>query len=110
MRVLSLDLQDFRNYASLSLQLHEGINVFYGANAQGKTNILEAVYLTGTTRSHRGAKDRDMIRKGAEEAHLRTQIVTSGGKYRIDLHLKKAGSKGIAIDLLPVKKPATCLR
>ena len=109
MYVVSTDLQDFRNYRSLSVTFSEGINVFCGANAQGKTNILEAVYLMGTTRSHRGAKDRDMIRKGAEEAHLRSQIKVLDGNHRIDLHLKKYKSKGIAIDLLPVKKAGDLL-
>ena len=64
MYVKSLDLLNFRNYEKLSLTLDPGINIFYGANAQGKTNILEAVYLAGTSKSHRGTRDRDMIAIG----------------------------------------------
>ena len=52
-----------------SCLLYKGTNLFYGNNAQGKTNILEAVYLCGTTKSHKGSKDREMIRFGEEEAH-----------------------------------------
>ena len=69
--VKSLDLKNFRNYESLSVSFDPGINILYGSNAQGKTNILEAVYLAGTTKSHRGTRDRDMIRMGEEESHIR---------------------------------------
>ena len=62
MKIESLKLKNFRNYELLSLEFDKATNIFYGDNAQGKTNILEAVYLSGTTKSHRGAKDKDLIR------------------------------------------------
>ena len=58
MIVKSLELKDYRNYKNLKMQFHSGTNILYGDNAQGKTNILEAIYLCGTTKSHRGSKDR----------------------------------------------------
>ena len=61
MYVKSLELKNFRNYNSLSVAFDQGTNILYGDNAQGKTNILEAVYLCGTTKSHRGSKDREVI-------------------------------------------------
>ena len=72
MKIKSLKLKNFRNYEFLNLQFDSAANIFYGDNAQGKTNILEAVYLSGTTKSHRGAKDRDMIRFGETESHIET--------------------------------------
>ena len=66
MIIKSLELQDYRNYNSLNLTFDKGTNILYGDNAQGKTNILEALYLTGTTKSHRGTKDRDLIKFGQE--------------------------------------------
>lgn len=104
MRVESLKLDNFRNYEKLELTLHSGTNIFYGDNAQGKTNILEAVYLCGTTKSHRGAKDREMIRFGQEEAHIRMNIVRKDIPYRIDMHLKKNKAKGIAINGVPIHR------
>ena len=98
MRICSLRLADFRNYEKLELSLDPGTNLFLGENAQGKTNILEAVYLCGTTRSHRGGKDREMIRFGCEESHLRMLIDKNGADYQIDMHLKKARAKGIAVN------------
>lgn len=107
--VKTLDLKNFRNYESLSLTLDPGTNIFYGANAQGKTNILEAVYLAGTTKSHRGSKDRDIIRMGQEESHIRMTVDRRGNDYRIDVHLKKRKAKGIAINGLPVKRAGDLL-
>ena len=74
MIVESVELKNFRNYRELKLLFDEKTNIFYGDNAQGKTNILEAVYLSGTTKSHKGSRDRDMIYFGEEEAHLRTFV------------------------------------
>ena len=104
MIVESCKLENFRNYRSLEIEMHPGTNLFYGDNAQGKTNILEAVYVCGTTKSHRGSRDRDMIMFGQEEAHIRIQILKHEAPYRVDMHLKKNRSKGIAINSLPIRK------
>ena len=55
MVIESIKLENFRNYETLELTLDPGTNIFYGENAQGKTNILESVYLCGTTKSHKGS-------------------------------------------------------
>lgn len=104
MIVKSIKLQNFRNYRELDLAFDERTNIFCGDNAQGKTNILEAVYLSGTTRSHKGSRDRDMIYFGEEEAHLRTLIQKGDMEYQIDIHLKKNRAKGIAINGVPIRK------
>jgi len=104
MFVESIELKNFRNYEDLSLKLNPGANILYGDNAQGKTNILEAVYLCGTTKSHRAAKDREMIRFGGEESHIRMFVRRQDIPYRIDMHLKKNRAKGIAINEMPIKK------
>jgi DNA replication and repair protein RecF len=101
-----LSLKNFRNYESLTMEFDEGINLLYGSNAQGKTNVLEAVYLAGTTKSHRGTKDRDMIRMGEEESHIRMLLDRNANEYRVDIHLRKNRSKGAAINGLPVRKAA----
>ena len=79
-------------------------NIIYGDNAQGKTNILEAAYLSGTTKSHKGSKDKEMIRFGEDEAHIRTIVEKNDKEYRIDMHLRKNGAKGVAINKMPIKK------
>ena len=104
MKINSLKLKDFRNYDLLNLEFDKATNIFYGDNAQGKTNILEALYLSATTKSHRGTKDRDMIHFGKEESHIETIVEKNGIQYQIDLHLKKNSPKGIAINKMPIRK------
>lgn len=88
----------------LALEFDPYTNIFYGDNAQGKTNILESVYMCSTTKSHRGTKDRDMIRFGEEESHIEAVVEKSGITYQIDMHLKKNSPKGIAINKVPIRK------
>ena len=104
MKIESLKLKNFRNYDLLKLEFDEATNIFYGDNAQGKTNILEAVYLSGTTKSHRGAKDRDLIKFDQNESHIEAIVERNGINYQIDMHLKKNSPKGIAINKMPIRK------
>ena len=109
MIIKSLELADFRNYNSLEIHFSNGTNILYGKNAQGKTNILEAIYLSSTTKSHRGTKDRDIINFEKEEAHIRTLLEKDGMENRIDMHLRKNKAKGIAINGQKIKKAAELL-
>lgn len=104
MIIKSIELQNFRNYEDLNISFDEGTNILYGDNAQGKTNILEAAYLSGTTKSHKCSKDKEMIRFGEQESHIRTVVVKKDKEYQIDMHLKNNRSKGIAINKVPIKK------
>ncbi len=104
MIIKSIDLLDFRNYEELHLNFDRGITILNGENAQGKTNLLEAVYLAACCRSHRGAKDREMIRFQKDEAHIRMLVQKDNRDIRIDLHLKKDKSRGIAVNGVPLRK------
>ena len=109
MIITALDLDNFRNYEKLHITPDPGINIIYGENAQGKTNLLEAVCLMSQGRSHRGARDKEMIRFGSEEAHLKMQVETGGSEIRVDMHLKSWKNKGIAVNLVPIRKTADFL-
>lgn len=100
----SVALSHFRNYDDLYMEFDKGTNILYGDNAQGKTNVLESIYVSGTTKSHKGSKDRELIQFGQEEAHIRTIVEKGGLDYQIDMHLKKNKSKGIAINRMPIKR------
>lgn len=104
MYVNSLELSNYRNYHQLSIEFDSGINILYGDNAQGKTNILEAIYISGTTKSHRGTKDRDIILFGEDEAHIRLNLTKNDVGHRIDMHLRKNKNKGVAVDGQSIKK------
>lgn len=104
MVIKSLKLKNYRNYDLLDLTFDPKTNILYGDNAQGKTNILEALYLTGTTKSHRGTKDRDLIKFGEEESHLEVIVNKHNIDFQIDMHLKKNSPKGIAVNKVPIRR------
>jgi len=109
MIIKSLELNHFRNYEELNLSFDAGTNILYGDNAQGKTNILESIYLSATTKSHKGSKDKDIIQFGHDESHIRTIIEKDACEQRIDMHLRSSKTKGIAIDGMKIKKAAELL-
>ncbi|MBR5788549.1 MAG: DNA replication/repair protein RecF [Lachnospiraceae bacterium] len=104
MIVKKIELLNYRNYEYLNIDFNSGINILYGDNAQGKTNILEALYMSGTSKSHKNAKDKETIRFGQEEAHIKTIVIKNSIEYKIDIHLKAHKLKGIAINGVPIKK------
>ena len=104
MIIKSIELRNFRNYENLEIHFDQGTNILYGDNAQGNTNILEAAYLSGTTKSHKGSRDREMIRFGESESHIRTIVQKNEKEYQIDMHLRKSGAKGVAVNKIPIKK------
>ena len=106
MIIKSLELADFRNYENLEITFDKGTNILYGDNAQGKTNILEAIYVSATTKSHKGSKDKEIVNFDKEEAHIRTYLLKEDEEIRVDMHLRKNKSKGIAIDGQKIKKAA----
>lgn len=104
MKVKKIELNNFRNYSSLNLELDSSTNILYGDNAQGKTNILEAIYICSTTKSHRSSKDVELIRLEENEGHVKIYIDKKEREHRIDIHLRRNKTKGIAIDGIPIKK------
>ena len=104
MFVKSLELKNFRNYDDLSITFDEDNNILFGDNAQGKTNTLEAIYVCGTTKSHKGCKDKELIKIGENESHIRMIVNKNGVDRKIDMHLRKNKTKGVAIDGIPIKK------
>lgn len=104
MIIESIELKNYRNYDELHMEFSAGTNILYGNNAQGKTNILEAVYVCCTTKSHRGSKDREMIHFHEDESHIKLNIRKNDVPYRIDMHLKKNKAKGVAINGIPIRK------
>lgn len=104
MLIESLELKSYRNYDDLSVRFSSGNNILYGDNAQGKTNILESLYVCSTTKSHRGSKDKELIKLGCDESHIRMYIRKNDILHRMDMHLRKNKPKGAAIDGIPVRR------
>ena len=104
MIIKSLNLENFRNYENLSIEFDKGTNVLTGENAQGKTNILEALYICSTTKSHKGSKDSEIIKFDSDESHIKCIIEKENENKTIDYHLRKGKLKIIAIDHEKLKK------
>jgi DNA replication and repair protein RecF len=102
-----LRLRDFRNYARLDMDFAPGFHVLLGDNAQGKTNILEAIYLMATLRSFRGVGGAQMIRHGAKGYFVGGSVVGQGG-HDIKLYWSLRERK-LALDGQPVKRLADYL-
>ena len=106
MYIEKLTLNNYRNYESLDMDFSRSTNILFGDNAQGKTNILEALYVGSTTKSHRSAKDRDIIKFEEEEAHIRINLKKREVPHKIDMHLRKGKAKQVSIDGLSIKRAA----
>ena len=74
LKLISIHLENFRNYATQDIEFGEGVNILYGDNAQGKTNVVEAVHLLATGKSHRTRHLADMVRHGAERFRIEAVI------------------------------------
>ena len=104
MIIESIELKNYRNYDKLHMDFSHGTNILYGDNAQGKTNILEAIYVCAMTKSHRGSKDKEIIQFDRDESHIKLNVRKRDVPYRIDMHLKKNRAKGVAVNGVPIKK------
>lgn len=89
MYVKRLELDNFRNYKRQSIVFGDGINILYGENAQGKTNILEALYLTATGKSQRTNNYHDLIMNGTDGFEVRMDAVSNDSLKRIGIRYTK---------------------
>lgn len=108
MYIKELQLKDFRNYESLEVQFHNGVNIFLGQNAQGKTNLLESIYITSMGKSFRTGKDRDMIRFGSDFFRVKVTAVKEE-ELIVELAVNRDGKKGIKIDEIKARKMSELL-
>ena len=93
MRVNCLQLQNFRNYDTLEQPFNKQVIIFRGANAQGKTNVLEALYMLALGKSHRTSRDRDCMRWGSSYAVIKAEIERDDGRHRLQVQLSNKGKK-----------------
>ena len=107
MHVTELRLQDYRNLTQ-QLSLSPGLNIFAGRNAQGKTNLLESIYLCASGRAKRARHDHELVRFGEREAYVQLTVhrEAAGRPTQIDIHLRGDRPKGIAINGAPIRKLA----
>lgn len=104
MFIENLKLRNFRNYKELNIDLDSGVNVFTGDNAQGKTNVLEAIYYCSLGKSHRTNKDKELILWEALNGQLEVTVNKSRLNKKIKIDILKEGKKAITINSIKLKK------
>ncbi len=91
MKLTNLQLQNFRNYESVQLEFTDGVHVFIGENAQGKTNLMESIYALAMTKSHRTTNDKELIGWNKEFATIKGTVEKTATKTNLELQFSKKG-------------------
>src|SRR4051812_16041025 len=105
MIVRHLSLHQYRNYDSLRQEFSPSLNVLTGANAQGKTNLLEAIYLLATSKSMRGNRDEELIRWDAPAAVVTGQILREkSNDLDVEVALSRTEKKALVVNTVRVHR------
>ncbi len=104
MYIKDLKLDNYRNYKGLHIDLSPGCNIFYGKNAQGKTNIIEAIFLCAVGRSHRTAKDRELVMIGENTFRVELNVQHEDIDKKINVNYDIQQGKRIDINEIPLKR------
>lgn len=93
MDIETIKLRDFRNYPSLEMKPHPGVNILFGQNGSGKTNLLEAIHYCALGKSHRTSQDKEVVRKGQAAAAVGVTVRKHTGKHDIAVKLTPEGPR-----------------
>ena len=104
MFIKKLMLINYRNYKELNIDFGKYVNVFMGDNAQGKTNILEAIYYCGFAKSHRTSRDKELINWNGEGSYLSLSVGKDRLDKKIDINILKNGKKAIKVNSIKINK------
>ena len=109
MKINSIILENFRNYKNLELDFDESRNIIVGENAQGKTNLIEAIYLTAFAKSFRTSNSADLIMFGEDSGRVSTYITSEDIEKNINIQLRRDGKKMIRKDGKAIRKTTELL-
>lgn len=104
MHIKGLTLRNFRNYVDIHIDFAKAFNIIYGNNAQGKTNIIEAIFLCASGRSHRTSKDVELLKYGNDSFDIKLLYESEGKQEEIEINYCLEERKKIKINEIPVKK------
>ena len=104
MYIKELALYNFRNYSNETTRFADGVNVIYGLNAQGKTNLIEAVFYLATGRSFRSATDKDLINFNNDNATIKAIIMSFGREQRLEARLCRGRRRMLFANEVKLKK------
>ena len=104
MKIKKISLLNFRNCANINITLNEGMNIFIGDNAQGKTNILESIYYCAFAKSHRTSKDKELINWNGDISFISVSVAKDRLDKKIDINILKDGKKVIRVNSIKINK------
>lgn len=104
MKIESLSLNNFRNYKNLKTTFSKNLNIIYGENAQGKTNIIEAIFLCASGRSHRTSKESELVNVNSSGFYVRLHVIKQEEDKTIEISYENGKKKLIKINEIPVRK------
>ena len=109
MYIKKLELNDFRNYETLDVSFSENVNIFLGENAQGKTNLLEGIYLNAVAHSFKTQRDRELIRFGEEYCKVRALSHYDEEDHTSEIIISREGGKAVRIDGAKINRTSELL-
>lgn len=104
MYVSELTVADYRNYSMQTVRFDENTNFIVGRNAQGKTNLLESVYLCSVGRSARTPRDKELINHDKDRAYIKLTVKKAYGEDKVEIALSKDAGKRIAVNGMPISR------
>lgn len=104
LHIESLNLRGFRNYKDIKIDFSKNYNIIYGENAQGKTNIIEAIFLCASGRSHRTSKDLELLNVNSNNYYVKLDSIKNQDNLSIEIIHEKDKKKVIRINEIPLKK------
>lgn len=109
MYVRQLNLQDFRSWEQVGIELSPGPTIFVGRNGFGKTNLLESLFYLATLRSHRVSADAPLVRSGHDSARVSATVHNEGRELTVELQIKASGANRATVNTAPVRRPREIL-
>ncbi len=110
MKALNLELTNFRNYEQQELDFGDGVNIIFGDNAQGKTNILEAVYFFAMGKSNRARRDVELIRHGEDKARICLEFSDKSRENVFEAEIFRDKRKSIKVNEIPIRRNSELVR
>lgn len=93
MFITEIQLKNYRNYEHLELSFEDKVNVIIGENAQGKTNLMEAIYVLAMAKSHRTSNDRELIRWDEDYGNIKGRLQRRNSSVSLELNISKKGKR-----------------
>jgi len=109
MYIKEIELKDFRNYDDIRISFSDKVNIFLGNNAQGKTNLLEGIYLNAMAKSFKTNREKEMVRFGCDYCRIKSIVVIDGEEYTTEIALNSQGKKEINLNGVKISRSSEML-